>query len=136
MAENQADQHSLSQGRTFVWHELYTPDVKGAVEFYTGVLGFGTQEMEMGEMGTYTMLTKDGQGVAGVMDTAVLEMPDIPPHWAVYTAVDDVDGRAAAAEAAGGKIVFPAMDVPTVGRMCLIQDPQGAHVWLFKPADM
>ena len=26
----------------------------------------------------------------------------------------------------------PAMDVPTIGRMALIREPQGAHVWLFK----
>lgn len=28
------------------------------------------------------------------------------------------------------------MDIPSVGRMTLIHDPLGAHIWLYKPAEM
>ena len=37
------------------------------------------------------------------------------------------------AVAVTGSLVVPAMDIPTVGRMALIADPQGAHIWLFTP---
>ncbi|MEG0172581.1 MAG: VOC family protein, partial [Aeromonas sp.] len=33
-------------------------------------------------------------------------------------------------------VVVPPMDIPTVGRMALIADPQGAHIWLFTSAPM
>jgi len=59
-------------------------------------------------------------------------MAEVPPHWATYLSVDDVDARVEKCVEHGGTLVVPAMDVPTVGRMALIHDPQGAHVWLFK----
>jgi predicted enzyme related to lactoylglutathione lyase len=136
MADNTMDQHALNSGSTFVWHELYTANVKSSIDFYTNVLGFETQEMTMEGMGTYTMLTKNGHGVAGMMDISVPDMAQVPPHWAVYLAVDDVDARCAKAVEAGAKVLVPAMDVPTVGRMSLIQDPNGATLWLFKSVPM
>ena len=39
-----------------------------------------------------------------------------------------MDETVAAAEAGGGKPLFPPMDIPTVGRMCAIADPTGAVV--------
>jgi uncharacterized protein len=129
------DEHSLASGRTFPWHELNVPDADAAIKFYTEALDFGTQEMSMGDMGTYKMLTKNGKGVCGVMSTNDPHMPPgVPPHWATYLTVDEVDARLAKVQQLGGTVVVPAMDVPTVGRMALIADPQGAHIWLFKEA--
>ena len=42
--------------------------------------------------------------------------------------VDDVDETLAKAEAAGGKALYPPMDVPGVGRMCALTDKGGAVV--------
>ncbi|MGV3618163.1 MAG: VOC family protein [Fimbriimonas sp.] len=133
-----ADTNALQEftnavGNNFPWHELNVPDVPAAVAFYTAALGFGTKQMDMGEMGSYSMLTRDGQGIAGMMDTNHLPHP-VPPHWAVYLAVDDVDARLEKCTALGATIVVPAMDIPTVGRMSLIADPLGAHIWLFTPS--
>ena len=134
MAENTSDQNALSQGRNFVWHELYTPSLEGSLDFYQKALGFGTQSMDMGEM-QYTMFTRNGAPICGVMDFKTIGM-EVPPHWAVYLSVDNVDSSLEAVTANGGSIVVPAMDVPTIGRMALIADPQGAHIWLFTPAAM
>jgi predicted enzyme related to lactoylglutathione lyase len=134
MSENAADQNALSQGRNFVWHELYVPDADAAFDFYTKCLGFGSQEMSMGEMGTYKMLTRDGQPVAGVMSTTEMQMQGVPPHWSVYLSVPNVDESLAQCTANGATVVVQPMDVPTIGRMALIADPQGAHIWLFTPS--
>jgi predicted enzyme related to lactoylglutathione lyase len=124
---------ALAQGNTFVWHEVYGPSAETSVDFYTKALGFGSQEMPMGEMGTYTMLTRNGQPVAGVLGTANdPRLSDVPPHWSVYIGVDDVDARLEKCLASGAKVIHGPMDVPTIGRMALIQDPQGAMVWIFK----
>ena len=131
MSTETMDQHALLEGRTFVWHEVYTPNVQRTIDFYTNALGFGTSEMDMGDF-KYHMLTKDGQGVCGVMGTDTPDMQGVPPHWSVYLAVDDVDSRLAICQEMGAKVVHGPMDVPTVGRMVLIEDPQGAHIWLYK----
>jgi len=133
MAENQADQGALSQGRNFVWHEVYGPSSKVAIEFYTKALGFGTQDMPMGEMGTYTMLTRGGAPIAGVMGTSEIPgMENIPPHWATYLSVENLDESLATVKEHGAAVHVEPMTVPTVGRMALITDPQGAHIWLFE----
>lgn len=134
MATDTMNENAIASGSTFVWHEVYAPDAQKAIDFYTEALDFGTQEFPMGEMGTYKMLTRNGKGVAGVMSTNDMNMEGVPPHWSTYIGVDNVDERLAKCTALGATIVVPAMDVPTVGRMALIADPQGAHVWLFQPA--
>ncbi len=130
------NEHALNEGLTFVWHELYIPNASAGIQFYVDALDFGTQEMPMGEMGTYTMLTKNGKAVAGVMPTNEGPAEGAPPHWAAYLSVDDVDARVEKCVSLGASVVVPAMDVPGVGRMSLISDPQGAHIWLFKDANM
>ena len=42
--------------------------------------------------------------------------------------MDNVDTALAAAEANGCGVCVPAFDVPGVGRMAHITDPQGAHI--------
>ncbi len=127
---------ALAQGKTFIWHEVYGPKQSVAMDFYTKTLGWSTVSMPMpgGHPGEYTMFVANGQPVAGIIGTT--EMPgmnDVPPHWSVFIGVDNVDDRLAKCQANGGTVVHGPMDVPTVGRMVLIQDPQGAHVWFFQP---
>lgn len=131
--QQEMDAHALACGRTFCWHELYVPNAEEGIRFYTEALGWETQSMDMGEFGTYPMLIANGRAVAGVQGTAENpHMQGVPPHWAAYIAVDDVDARLAKCQELGATVVVPPMDVPTVGRMTLIADPFGAHIWLFK----
>jgi len=129
-----ANQAALIQGQTFVWHEIYSANSDAIIDFYTKALDFGTMEMPMGEMGTYKMLTRGGQPVCGVQGTEGTHMEMMPPHWSTYISVDDVDARLALCVDLGATIMVEPMDVPTVGRMALIKDPNGATVWLFKSA--
>lgn len=130
MAEN--TEHALAVGSAFPWHEVYTPNLDASVDFYTHALGFGVQQMPMGDR-TYTMLTIDGKAIAGMMDTTTLPM-EVPPHWAVYFTVDDVEASVKSVLEHGGQVIVEAMDVPSVGRMALIADPHGATLWLYKPS--
>ena len=52
----------------------------------------------------------------------------MPPNWGTYVTVDDVDAVAKQAQQLGGKILVGPQDIPTVGRFCVIQDPQGAVI--------
>jgi predicted enzyme related to lactoylglutathione lyase len=46
--------------------------------------------------------------------------------------VDDVDATAKKIKAAGGKVMGEPIDVPTIGRMVEVADPQGASFWIMR----
>ena len=54
------------------------------------------------------------------------------PAWIGYIAVDDVDASVASIEAAGGRMLMPATDLPGVGRMAMVADPQGAPFYVMR----
>jgi predicted enzyme related to lactoylglutathione lyase len=55
------------------------------------------------------------------------------PTWLGYILVPDVDRSVAAIEQAGGKALMPATDIPNVGRIAMVADPQGAPFYIMKP---
>jgi predicted enzyme related to lactoylglutathione lyase len=55
------------------------------------------------------------------------------PTWLGYINVDDVDGTVASIEAAGGKALMAAFDIPGIGRIALVADAQGAPFYVMKP---
>ena len=122
---------------TFVWNELATSDIDGAKAFYSGLLGWTTEDMPMpGGEGTYTIL-KSGDTMAGGMWRMEGEMFEgVPPHWMSYVEVDDVDGATEKAAKLGGKVMQPPFDVEGVGRITVLVDPQGAMIALMKSAPM
>jgi predicted enzyme related to lactoylglutathione lyase len=118
------------------WHELNTSDAEAAKPFYEAVLGWGVEAMPMpgdASVGNYTMFTRDGKPFCGISPMTTAET-GAPPHWAVFFSVPNTDTAVAKTLELGGKVIVPAFEVPTIGRMSLVQDPQGAHFWLFQEA--
>jgi predicted enzyme related to lactoylglutathione lyase len=116
----------------FVWDELLTSDPAAAKSFYTEIFGWGTKDMDMGGMGTYTLFQRAGEvDVAGCM--RLPEGLQAPPHWLVYIGTDDVDKTAAKAKDLGGTVLSEPMDIPNgIGRFAVLQDPAGAVFGIFK----
>ena len=54
------------------------------------------------------------------------------PQWNVYFSVADCDAAIERARALGGRLLFPATDVPAVGRIASLADPQGASFSIMK----
>ena len=107
------------------WSELMTSDVDAAKKFYQNLFGWAFDDMPM-EKTTYSVVQVNGEETAGIMPMP----PDagaMPPVWGIYVTVDDVDATAEKAVSQGAKICRAPWDVPGVGRMCVIQDPQGAY---------
>jgi predicted enzyme related to lactoylglutathione lyase len=113
----------------FVWHDHMSGDPDGARTFYSGLLGWDFEVWKAGEW-DYPMI-KVGEQTHGGFGPA---QGGAPPHWLGHVRVDDPDAAAGRAEAAGGAIVAPAMDIPEVGRMVVVADPQGAVLSLFTPS--
>lgn len=108
----------------FSWSELSTSDPEGAAAFYGALFGWQVQP-PMPEMGDYRLASIGDEMVAGIMAPPP-GAPPMPPHWGVYMTVAHCDEAVEKAVALGGKLLMPPMDVPTVGRMAVLQDPQGA----------
>jgi len=108
------------------WNELMTTDTDAAGKFYTNLFGWGVETMDMGEMGTYTMWTRNEGRPAGGMLAISAAMGPVPPNWLVYFAVTDPDATHAKAVALGGQSVVAPTDIPNAGRFAVIQDPVGA----------
>jgi uncharacterized protein len=116
-------------GGVFVWDELGTTDADGAQRFYEEVFGWTTSDMG-DEYGGYKVFNAGETGVAGLMT-----LPDasIPPHWQPYVAVGDPDATTAKAKELGASALMEPMDVPKVGRLAVLRDPQGATFGIIKP---
>lgn len=117
-----------------VWIELATRDVDAAVAFYTALFGYTVETMSMPGMRYTTLHLQAGDaGVGGIH--AMGDDPSYegaPALWKVYFAVDDTDAVAAEAAAAGGQVIEPPDDIPSVGRFAVLKDPQGAYFSILK----
>lgn len=116
----------------FVWDELQTSDVEGAKSFYGEVFGWTSADMDMGENSTYTMFKRAGDVDVGGAYQMSGDSP-APPHWLAYIGCDDVDATASRTTELGGMALLQPVDVPGVGRLAVLQDPQGAVFGIFKP---
>lgn len=118
---------------TPIWYELLTTDVEGAKRFYGEIVGWTTNAFPSPGGGmAYTIFNMGETGVAGLATP-----PDgapMGPGWLAYFHVADVDAKLAEVERAGGKTHMPATDLPGVGRIALVADPQGIVFYLLKPA--
>jgi len=112
----------------FVWHDLMTPDVAKAKQYYADLLGWTYKDADMGGGDVYSMIHAGGTEWGG-FDAA----HGVPPHWISYVTVPDVDAATAAAERLGGKVTVPGRDIPSVGRFAVIESPTGAYLSPYKP---
>ena len=116
-----------------VWYELLTTDMHAAEAFYRAVVGWTVVPFE-GAPQPYDIFQRaDGIGVAGVM--TIPEGMNFPPHWEMYIGVPALDDAVGRIERLGGRALSPVIDVPTVGRMRTMLDPQGAVFAVHEPAD-
>lgn len=118
----------------FIWYELMTPDAEGAKAFYDAVVGWNISEGAP-EFGGYRMIGRsDGGNAGGVLPlTDEMQQHGARPTWLGYVSVADVDQSVTAIGQAGGKGLMPAFDIPNVGRIALVADPQGAPFYVMKP---
>lgn len=122
------------QWGAFIWYELMTTDPEGAKAFYDAVVGWNVGSNEGSAM-DYRMIQRADGGHAGGMLvlTEAMTSSGARPTWLGYVAVPDVDAAVASFEAAGGQVHSPAVDMPGVGRIAMVADPQGAAIYLMKP---
>lgn len=120
---------------TPIWYELLSKDPLAARRFYSAVVGWKIDEAPMpGGMDYRIISAAEGQ-VGGVFAlTDAMCQQGARPCWMLYFGVDDVDACVSAVVAAGGAVHLPAFDIPDVGRLAMLADPQGATFYVMKGA--
>lgn len=114
----------------FNWYELITPDAEASKKFYSGLFNW---EFRKGDHEDYELFYHNDLGIGGLLPMTK-EMSDtgMPPMWAGYVNVDDVDELVTKVVEKGGQILVPPQDIPNVGRFSYIKDPQGACLYVMR----
>ncbi len=102
------------------WNELHSPDPDAALEFLTGLFGWGTERMQGEGAPAYTIIKVGDRSNGGVIAAQAGE----PPHWIPYFCVDSRDETADRAGELGGRS-YVRMEMPQ-GKIAFLSDPQGS----------
>ena len=113
----------INEPGSVCWNELATRDTVAATAFYTGLFGYATKQSEMPM--PYTEFQLDGKSIAGMMGMGP-QMEGVPPHWMIYFTVANCGETFEKAQSLGAQPLVPPMDIPGVGKMAVMKDPQGA----------
>jgi predicted enzyme related to lactoylglutathione lyase len=126
----QAKQHPglgvVDETGAFCWAELMTHDPGKAAAFYKSLFGWGSKDDPR-----YVEWTLEGRSIGGMMQIQK-DWGDVPPHWLVYFQVDDCDQSVEKAKGLGAKVTMGPQDMPGVGRLAMLHDPQGAAFYVIK----
>ena len=123
---------------SFCWTELAVDDLERAVEFYGRV--FPWKEAVpvpgaiLGSYFEYSMLsTPDGE-IGGAYELLNEQRAaGVLPHWLAFISVESADRIAERAAELGGSVVVPPTEVLELGRMVVLEDPDGARIAAWEP---
>lgn len=116
---------TTSDGGQFVWHEVSSKDVPSSEDFYSRLVGWKAEAWDQNP--SYKLFLMRRAAKAGLW--AIVEQLNQvtpPPHWLSYIGTAEVDATVRQVVELGGKVIVPAYNVPSIGRMAHLQDPQGA----------
>ena len=115
------------------WIDLASADAAGSREFYSKLFDWKVEVNPDPQYGGYGMAKAGGHDVAGIgpkMD------PNAPTAWSIYIGTTDADDLAKKVQGAGGNVIMAPFDVGTQGKMAVFQDPSGAFISAWQPAQM
>jgi predicted enzyme related to lactoylglutathione lyase len=109
-----------------------TTDTAAAETFYKNVIGW-TSAPFPASPNPYTLFKRGGDvQVAGLMPRP--KDMNMPPFWSMYVAVPNLEEAVAHIKRLGGTELSEVIDVPTIGRLQMLKDPQGAAFYIIQPA--
>lgn len=118
----------------FRWYELMTTDPAAAARFYGDVVGW--RDEDSGTPGLDYRILADDRGPAGgvLRISQDGEANGMKPVWLGYIGVVDVDAAVEAIVAEGGRLHMPPREIPGVGPIAMVTDPQGIPFYLMRGA--
>jgi predicted enzyme related to lactoylglutathione lyase len=119
-AEDEAD--------SFTAYQLACRDVERAKRFYGAVFGWDAKTTPLAGGSSYTefVLTGTERRVAGMVEMDERWQAGGPARWMFHLEVRDTDRTAARAAELGGRVSVAPFDLPHVGRLAVLNDPERA----------
>ena len=118
----------------FVHVELNTQELAKSKDFYGKLFDWKLEDIPMGSVSDepYTMIGVGSGTGGGIMKHP---MAGAPTFWLSYVLVDDIQDSTAKAKSLGAAIIRDVTEIPGMGWLSIIQDPQGAVLGLWKAAE-
>lgn len=114
----------VNEPGSLCWNELATRDPDQAKAFYRAAFGWEGETNAYGDT-SYTEWKLGGRTIGGMIQMNDQWPAEVPAHWMVYFAVEDVDAAVGRVEELGGKVAVAPTDTPA-GRFAVVNDPHGA----------
>ena len=140
-AANAEAAQSGDEAGSLWWTELHTGDQERSRSFYSRVVGWTAKAVALEDPSRppqkdekeYTVFTVNGREAAGAMRIESAAPEPQAARWVPYFQVANVDAAVVGAVELGGKVVEAPFDMPNVGKMAILQDPEGASFGLVSP---
>jgi uncharacterized protein len=116
------------------WNQLLATNSGAAAAFYSKLFGwqpasFVPPGMPAGTV-PFTLFKTDPQMMGGVAGMVQSQHPENPAQWIPYVVVDDLEAAVDKAVKLGATARVQAKSIGELGRIAVIQDPQGATIGL------
>jgi uncharacterized protein len=119
---------------TFCGVGLATSDPAGATAFYARLFEWHGEDLPVGELGTYTVLRRDGSEVAILYrQTREARAAHAAPHWTPFVSVEDADASARRGRELGGVLLREPLELGDGCRVAALRDPLGGILALWQP---
>ena len=109
--------------------DITVPDADLLKDFYTQVIGWGTEEFKMkdanGSYADYVVKDDAGNWAGGICHSRGVNS-DLPPQWIVYINVADIAQSMRKCLELGGKVLKESRSDEGELQYALLQDPAGA----------
>ena len=115
----------------FIWADLFTADPAAAQTFYTGLFGWTATTIERTTPSgshAYVIMANGDEPVAGIAPWPSRMPNEAHSRWVGYVSVPDVAKALAAATAGGGRVLFPAKNLPRRGMQAILVDSEGSEL--------
>lgn len=116
-----------------VWVDLASGQPDASRDFYGKLFGWKVEVSPDPQYGGYATAMVGDSGVAGIGPKM---MAEAPTAWSLYIGTDDIDETTRKAQAAGGQVIAPPLEVGDQGKMAVYQDPIGAFIAAWQPTQM
>ncbi|MGB0680783.1 MAG: VOC family protein [Polyangiales bacterium] len=115
------------------WTELMVDDPEALIPFYRALFGWHITRTPMATAEYYSIELGDTakSKVGGLMKRPP-EAPAMPPHWMLYFLVPNLSEANGKVKRLGAQLLMENVDIPDTGAFSLLQDPTGAHSYLFE----
>ncbi len=114
------------------WMDLTVENAEELRDFYSSVVGWETDEVDMDGYKDFCMIEPGGELATAGICHARGGNANLPAQWIIYITVANLDHSIASCKKLGGQVISGPSDLSADSRYCIIKDPAGAVAALYE----